>query len=176
MRRGQDGFTLVEIVVSLAIFTLIVVGAISVLGASNLGGFGDSFPTAFGTGRAAKDITAASVSLQAFQEYVASQGSIQAVNGTYTCVPPGLTCTPALPGTFSSAPAPTAQSYELNWTQMVVLIETWNWDATNLQYCLIGSPGCLATATTDALVRVRSTLTWQSRTTTRSLTVERFIP
>lgn len=176
MSRGQDGFTLVEIVVALAIFLMIVVGTLSVLGASNQGGFMESFPTAFGTGRAAKDITAASVYLQAFQEYVGSQGSSQAANGTYTCTPPGLTCTPALPGTFAAGPAPSSQPYELNWTTMVVLIDTWNWDQTNLRYCVIGSPGCAATVTSDALVHVRSTLTWQSRTLTRSLTVERFIP
>ncbi len=175
MTKHQEGFTLIEIVVSLAIFLMIVIGTASVIGASNLGGFMESFPTAFGVGRAAKDITAASVYLQAFQEYVASQGSAQAANGTYTCTPPGLTCTPALPGTLTAAPAPSSQPFELKWTTLVVLIETWNWDAVSSKYCLVGSQGCAAGSSSDALVRVRSTLTWQSRTTTRSLTVERFI-
>ncbi len=180
MMKRQDGFTLVEIMVSLAIFVLIVVGAMSVLGGSNLGGFLETFPTAFGTGRAAKDVTAASVYLQAFQEYVASVPADAAIGAgagstTYTCAPPSMTCTPALPGALASAPTPTGQPYQLNWTSMVILLELWYWDATNLKYCLPGSAGCTATASGDSLIHAKSTLTWQLKNTTRNLSLERFI-
>ncbi len=172
MSHREDGFTLIEIVVSLAIFLVIVVGAFGVLSASNVGALG-AFPTAFGTGRDAMDITTASVYLQALQEYAASQGS--AAMGaplSYTCTPGGgsWSCTPALPAGLTSAPQPTSQPFELAWTQLVIDVSRWNWDSGTSKYISGGS------STTDNLIRVRSTLSWKMGTVGRALTVERFIP
>ncbi len=174
MRLRENGFTLIEIVVSLSIFLIIVVGAFSVLSASNVGTL-ESFPTAFGAGRAAKDITAASVYLQAFQEYAAGAGSAQAgpTPTIYQCTPSGATwsCTPALPAGLSGGPQPSSVlPYQLAWTNMQIVVERWNWDTGTLKY------SSAATATTDSLVRVKSTLTWKAGNVQRTLTVERFIP
>ncbi len=172
MRHRADGFTMIEIVVSLAIFLVIVVGALGVLSASNVGTLG-AFPTAFGTGRAAKDITAASVYLQGLQEYAASQGSAAMGSpSTYTCTPSGVSwsCTPLLPTGLTSAAVPSSRPFELTWTSLVIDVSRWNWDGGASKYSNGG------TSTTDSMIRVRSTLSWQVGTVQKTLTVERFIP
>lgn len=170
MRARQEGFTLIEIIVSLAIFLMIVVGSLGVLGASNSGLVG-GFPTALGAGRSARDITAASVYLQAFQEFVAGVGNAQmGTPNVYNCTPGGASwsCSPSLPASLSSAPQPVTAPYELAWSQMNITTERWYWNGTAYAN---GAP-----VTTDSLMRVRSTLTWSLGATVRTLTVERFIP
>jgi prepilin-type N-terminal cleavage/methylation domain-containing protein len=172
MRQGSDGFTLIEIVISLALFLVITLGASGMIGLSNVGGPG-AFPTAFGVGRAAKDVTVASVYLQSLQEYAASQGSTAMGSpSTYTCTPNGVawSCTPSLPTGLTGAPQPSAQPFELQWTQLLIGVSRWNWDSTSSKY------STAAPSTTDNLIRVRSTLTWQVGTAQKTLTVERFIP
>jgi len=164
----QDGFTLLEILVSLVIFAVIVIGALGVLGAADVGGFLEGFPSAFATARVARDYTAASVYLQAFQEFVSSKGSLNATPGTY-CLGTGCSPEVALPGGLTGYPAPPGQGYQLAWTQLDVLIELWYWDNVGKQFT--------ATATADeTMTRVQTTLTWTTRGFARSITVDRFIP
>jgi prepilin-type N-terminal cleavage/methylation domain-containing protein len=165
---NQRGFTLIEILVSLAIFAMIVIGALGVLGATDQGGFLEGFPTGFVTARVAKDYTAASVYLQALNEFAASKGSAAATSGVY-CI--GSACSPVndLPAGLTGYPTPPGQPYQLDWTKLDVVIETWYWDTVNERYSTSFN-------TTETLTRVRSTLTWQMRGQARSVTVERFIP
>src|SRR5437870_4488479 len=51
MTTNQRGFTLIEILVSLAIFAVVVIGALGVLGAAGSGGFLSGFTTGFVTTR-----------------------------------------------------------------------------------------------------------------------------
>jgi len=172
MINRSDGFTLIEIVVSLALFVVLAAGALEVIGASSVNPPG-SFPTVFGTGRAAKDVTAASVYLQSLQEYAASQGSsTMGSPSTYTCTPSGGTwsCAPVLPTGLTGAPQPSAVPYELQWTQLMIDVSRWNWDSSASKYSVA------AASTSDYLIRVRSTLTWQVGTVAKTLTAERFIP
>lgn len=165
--RNQDGFTLVEILVSLAIFATVVIGAVGVL-AADAGGFLSGFPTSFVAARVAKDITAASVYLQAFQEFVASKGSAYATPGTY-CLGGGCSPVVALPSKLSGYPTPPSAGYQLDWTRLDVVIQLWYWDPLNNRFSTSFN-------TTETLTRVQSTLTWQEKGVTRTLTVDRFIP
>lgn len=164
----QRGFTLIEILVSLAIFAMIVIGALGVLGATDAGGFFEGFPTAFGTARLAKDTTAASVYLQAFQEFVAGRGTANATPGTY-CIGSGCSPVVALPSGLSGYPTPPGQIYQLDWTRLDVVIETWYWDTLTNRFTTTFN-------TTETLARVVSTVTWVVKGVSRSLTVDRFIP
>ncbi len=187
MSRDERGFTLIEIIISMAIFSVVVIGAMGVLGATNAGGFLEGFPTAFVTSRVAKDITAASVYLQTFQEFVASVGSSNfdpngTTDGAY-CVGSGCTPVVALPSSLAGYPPPPSQPYELNWTKLNVVITTWYWDPTTNKYdCTTNTSACtsagvLPFVTVEGLVEVKSTLTWQLKGATRTpLTVDRFVP
>jgi prepilin-type N-terminal cleavage/methylation domain-containing protein len=168
--RDEAGFTLLEVLVSLAIFAMVVVGAVGVLGATNSGLF-EGLPTGFVTTRAARDITAASVYLNAFEEFVASKGSANAPAGDY-CVGTGCSPEVALPTGLTGYPVPPGEGYQLDWTKLEVLIETWYWDGT------CGATGCFSsTVTTDeTLTRVRTTLTWEIGGRSRSVSVDRVIP
>jgi len=166
--RDQRGFTLIEILVSMAIFAMIVIGAIGVLGATDQGGFLEGFPTGFITARVAKDYTASSVYLQAFNEFVANKTTVNATPGTY-CVGSGCSPVVALPAGLAGYPTPPGQTYQLDWTRLDVVIELWYWQPLSNSFST-------AFNTTETLTRVRSTLTWQTRGTSRSVTVERFIP
>lgn len=168
MIHRQDGFTLLEILVSLVIFAVIVVGALGVLGAADVGGFLEGFPSAFATARVARDYTAASTYLQAFQEFVASKGSANATPGTY-CLGTGCSPEVALPGGLTGYPTPPGQGYQLSWTRLDVLIELWYWDNVGKRFT--------ATVTADeTLTRVQTILTWTTRGFARTITVDRFIP
>ncbi len=174
MMRTQNGFTLIEVLVSLAIFAVVIIGATALLGAANTGGLLEGFNTSLSAARVSKDISAASIYVQAFQEFVNSKGSANATPGSY-CI--GSACSPpvALPAGLTGYPAPPGQPYQLNWTKLDVLIERWNWDAVAAKYCLVGAAGCAASATTESVTRVRAILTWQIKSVQRTLTVERFI-
>lgn len=168
MIRAQGGFTLLEILVSLAIFAVIVIGTLGVLGAADAGGFLEGFPSAFATARVARDYTVASVYLQAFQEFVASKGSANAAPGTY-CIGTGCSPEVALPPGLTGYPTPPGQGYQLAWTRLDVLVELWYWDNVGKRFT--------ATVTADEkLTRVQTTLTWQTRGFARTVTVDRFIP
>lgn len=164
----QRGFTLIEILVSLAIFAMIVIGALGVLGATDQGGFLEGFPTGFLTARIAKDYTSASVFLQAFQEFVASKGTAAATPGSY-CLGSGCSPVVAFPSGWTGYPTPPGTTYQLDWSRLEVLVERWYWDTTTNRFS--------STVTTnETMTRVRSTLTWRMKSVDRSVTVERFIP
>lgn len=164
----QGGFTLIELMVVMAIFAIIAVGAVGMLGAADAGGLLGGVPTGGGTTRLAKDMTAATVYLQAFHEFTASRGSANATPGTY-CI--GTACSPEvfLPAGLSGYPTPPGSTYQLEWTRLLVLVETWYWDTSTNRF----TPTPTANET---ITRVQSTLTWQMRGISRSLTMDRFIP
>lgn len=168
----QDGFTLLEILVSLVIFAVIVVGAIGVLGAADVGGFLEGFPNAFATTRVARDYTAASTYLQAFQEFVASKKSANATPGTY-CIGTGCSPEVVLPSGLAGYPTPPGQGYQLSWTRLDVLIQVWYWDNTLKRYV---TPFVCVGDCPETLTRVRTTLTWTTRGFARDITVDRWIP
>ncbi len=186
MSGDVRGFTLLEIIISIAIFAIVAVGALGVLGATNAGGFLEGFPNAFVTGRVAKDITAAGVYLHAFQEFVAGVGSSTfdpngSTDGTY-CIGSGCAPVVALPSGLAGYPTPPAQPYELSWTMLNVVITTWYWDPTTNKYdCTTNTSACtsagvLPFVTVEGVVEVKSTLTWQLKGATRTLTMDRFVP
>lgn len=168
MIRRQDGFTLIELMVVMAIFAIIAVGAVGMLGAADAGGLLGGVPTGGNTARLAKDMTAATVYLQAFNEFVASRGSANVTPGTY-CVGTGCSPQVLLPAGLSGYPTPPGAAYQLEWTRLMVLIETWYWDPATNRFT--PTPN-----TTETITRVQSTLTWQMRAVSRSLTMDRFIP
>jgi len=178
MIASERGFTVVEILISLAIFAGVVVGALGVLGVTGSGVL-ESFPSSFANTRMARDITAAAVYLQAFQEYASGVGGSALNPGTYCLANSGSTCgaTSALSGAgLGSYPPVLGYPYQLNWQTLVVTIDRWYWDNTAKKYCIVGSPGCPATSTTEYLVRIDSTLTWQYRGFNRTLEVSRVLP
>jgi prepilin-type N-terminal cleavage/methylation domain-containing protein len=189
--RSQQGFTLIEILVSVAIFAMLVIGALGVLGAAGAGGFLEGFPSGLATARTARDITAAGVFLEAFQEYVATKDDAIFNPGDY-CEGVGCgvdaACTgPALSGSgITGAPTPPGEDYQLDWRCLAVTVERWFWDDTldtdgtgsdkGKVYCVVGSTGCGAAVTTEYLTRVRTRLTWRLRNVDRMIELDRFMP
>jgi len=167
MRTAERGLTLIEILIALAIFAIVVVGALGAVGATTTG-LTDSFSTAFGTGRAAKDYTVASTYLQGFQEFMADHVDLSTI-GTLEAGSPH-TFTPADSDIFGFL-LPSARPYQLQWTGMTVEVARWYWDC--------GSPGQYsptAAITNDQVVLVRATLTWALKNANRTVVVERFVP
>lgn len=162
MSPGTRGFTLIEILIALAIFAIVVVGALGVIGAANTSGFLEGIPTALVTGRTSKDITAASTYLRGFQEYMAGTMDGATSPGTYSF-------TTSASDIFGY-PVPSAQPYQLAWSGMTVTIDNWYWVCGWDYY----APGGGATA--DRLVRVQTTLSWLFGAAARSVAVDRFVP
>ena len=162
MRRGESGFTFIEILIALAIFAIVVVGALGVIGATNAAGLLEGVPTALVTGRTAKDMTAASTYLRGFQEYMAGTVDSTTIPGIYTF---DTTAVDILGYSI-----PSAQPYQLAWSGMTVTIDTWYWVCGWDYY----APG--GGATGDQLVRVQATLSWVLKGAPRSVTVDRFVP
>jgi prepilin-type N-terminal cleavage/methylation domain-containing protein len=162
------GFTLVEILIALVIFSILAVGALAAVGATNSGGFLEGFPVAFSTTRSAKDITAATTYLQALQEYLAALGPGGVTPDTYCAGSCGGE-TPLPAGYPTPSSRGMAQSYQLDWTTLIVVIERYGWDDDAGQY--VPTPGC----TGDCLTRVESTLTWRLKDAMRTVTMERFL-
>lgn len=161
LTRGGDerGITLVELLVALALFAIVAIGTLGALGATNAGGFLEGFPVAFSTTRSAKDITAAAVYIQSLHEHLAQQGGL--TEGVFTF-------TPASPDPFGFV-KPSAERFQLRWTQMQVEIQRWGWNGEKDAY-QNGEP-----CTTDCLFWVRTQLEWQLKDSTRSVAMERFI-
>lgn len=187
---GETAFTLIEVIVALALFAIVSVGALGILGATAAGGFLDASPTALAAGRRAKDLTAATVYLQALQDYLAAQeGAVWtavlatwppgATEQTYCLLPGGAPCegrAPVLPAVLGNVPVPGSLSYQLNWITLRVTIQRWSWDCAVRRY----APGD-ATASGDVLLRVQTTLTWRFLGQPRTLTaagrgLDRFVP
>jgi prepilin-type N-terminal cleavage/methylation domain-containing protein len=186
----EHGFSLIEVLVALGIFTVVCVGVLSVLGTTVSGGFQDASPTALTTGRRAKDLTVAAVYLQALHDYLASQDDAVwsavfsawppgAVEQIYCIGPGGASCgggEPTLPAILGRYPLPQAAPYQLTWTVLRIVVQRWHWDCTATRYA--ANP---ALTTPDLLVRVRSTLLWRFKGEVRTLTpgdggVDRFLP
>ncbi len=193
MNHREEGFTIVEILFALLIFSIVAVGTLGFLGAATSGGLLDALPTSFATTRAARDYTAAATYLQSLQEFAAKQGFSAATVGTYTVNGPaaGTTCSGSLSGVpWTGAPCPENQPYQLKWKTLDVVIEQWYWtdnntplDNTDDKYCpngssnIIPSPGCSAAVSTGSIKVVQSTLTWIYRESgnPRTLRVTRFL-
>jgi prepilin-type N-terminal cleavage/methylation domain-containing protein len=202
MMTGERGFTLIEILISLAIFAVVVVGALGILGAAGSGGFLESFPTGFAATRVARDITAASVYLQTFNEYAMGLNSSTLTPGTYTATPGG-TCSTTLTLTGSglgSPPAPPGPPcnypYQLNWQTLTVIIDPpwyacFNTSSTPapctatspcfVKYSTGSDASCTINNLKESLVRIDSKLTWQycprpTACVARTLEMDRFLP
>lgn len=192
MRADESGFTLLETLVALAIVGIIVVGALGAVGAVNVSGLLEGFPTALIAGRTARDMTAAGVHLQAFQEFVArkareagTRNLPNTLEGTY-CLGDLTGCdgsleapgSPGAPGgDLVGFPHPDAQSaaYQLDWKRLEVWIQRWYWDEDldPPRYSDSAEPGDV---TALGLIRVRSKLIWELKEQDRDLVVDRFIP
>ncbi len=183
MIANERGFTLIEILVSLAIFAVVVIGALGVLGAAGSGGFFEGFPTGFVATRAARDTTAAAVYLQAFQEHAASQLSALLIPATNYCDGPDCTGSPISSSGLTGYPTPPGQPYQLDWRKLEVTVERWYWDdaVTPRRYRCAEPAGLTCNFVvpippTEFIVHLHSKLTWRFHNVTRTMEVDRFLP
>jgi len=186
MRGRAQGFTLIEILLALAFFAIVIVGALATVGASGSGHL-ETVPTGLATARSGRDITAAAVYLQALHECAAAAGGGAVTPGTTTytsastAAPLGCTIPNASPPPTTLPLLPSEEPYQLQEYTLTVTFDTLQWGGT--QY---GVGTCDPSADADCLVRMRSTLAWSIRgvppTCTASerirgcLTVQRVLP
>lgn len=159
--REDDGFTLIETLISLAILTFVIIGIMTAAGALTSGVL---------AARTARDYTVASVYLSGLNEFIAGKGAPTST-GAY-CI--GRECSPGsdLPPDLAGYPVPPGENEGFDWTRMDVTIETWGWDPQRQRFLKTDREVSMPTV---ALTRVQSVLTWQTRGGSRSLAIERFI-
>lgn len=192
--RREEGLTLIEILIALAIFGVVIAGALGSVGATSSGGLMELLPTGQLTGRVAKDMTVAGTYLQGLQEFVAAHVDTIIVNGvprlyctqgSGSCVTPtaltqwcpgnsyaGSMTTTAQPAGLSGAQTPGVEPYQLDWNTLYVLVEQWHWDDSS------GMKKYTSTAPADgeSLVRVCSVLAWDLKDQVRVISLDRFVP
>jgi prepilin-type N-terminal cleavage/methylation domain-containing protein len=181
---GRDrGFTIIEILLALAMFAVIIVGALGTLGAQGTGQL-ETVPTGLTTARSGKDITAAAVYLQALHECAATVGGTGVTPGTMiydgSSSDAPLGCT--IPLTSPLQPLlPSAEPYQLARYTLTVTFTTLVWGSGRYT-----EGSCDPATDADCLVRIRSTLAWSLRGEPPScppsgsargcLTVQRLLP
>lgn len=193
MIRDERGLTLIEILVALAIFAVVIAGALGSVGAHTAGGLLEAFPTGLLTGRVAKDMTVAGTYLQGLQEYAAANvGSVVVAGvsklyctaGSGSCVQPaelnqwcpgnryaGDMAT-GEPAGLSGALTAEAEPYQLDWNVLYVLVEQWHWDDSPSAKKYTST----APAGGESLVRVCSVLIWDLKDQARVISLDRFVP
>lgn len=172
MSRGEQGFSIIEMLIALVVFAIVAIGVLTVVGAASTGGFLGAFPTSFATVRVARDYTTAAAYLQSFEDFAANKQSANLTPGEWTATP-GADF-PSGKGLDDHPPFPSTG--QLNWTSLVVCIERWPWDGST-KYADPNPNGCSPTLTTgDYVTLVEPTLTWTFKGQVRTLAVDRFIP
>ena len=183
MNPDQRGLTLIEILIALAIFAVVIVGALGAIG-STTSGLMEGFPTASMSARGAKDYTVASVYLQAFQEYMADHLTDATIGVTVPVGTTSFSAGPPPPASVFGFIPPSGQPYQLDWTELEVTVERWYWYCGNAaatppvlpQYAPIDGVNPDPSVTEDQMILVRARLTWRYQGQTRTVPVERFVP
>lgn len=169
---SQDGFTLLEMMVAMTIFSVIVIGTAGFLASSAAGGLLAASPTAVGATQTAKDLTAASSYLLAVMEFFADRAGAMPASGTY-CL--GQRCDPNEVIEGTDLPLLPSDSNQLRAARLLIDIQRWRWNPLRSGYCPAG-PECPATPDDESVTHIRATLTWQMAATARTLMVGWLLP
>jgi prepilin-type N-terminal cleavage/methylation domain-containing protein len=165
MREREGGFTVIEILLALAIFAVVITGALGALGAQNSGQL-ETIPTGLVAARSGKDMTAAAVYLQALHECAATVGGAAVTPGTIiynassTAAPLGCTIPNLTPPPDTLPLLPSAEPYQLARYTLTVSFDTMLWPDPNATEYVVGT---CSPAAPDCVVRIRSTLAWSQR-------------